>query len=168
MNGALHAAHWSVIMARGVEGNEMSTPKASQKKQPTPGSQSAKNQKSILGFFQKKSTNSPSPAPSNAAPVETSSIKKTPTSKLATRSLAKPLAVVTPIPSSDAPDYSSPIKQERELIVGRNKENGQSLPILYSISYADRVSLEITGVASGSPSRKACTGPDTMADPTSI
>lgn len=116
-------------MVRGVEGNEMSTPKASQKKQPAPGSQSAKNQKSILGFFQKKSTNSPSPAPSDKALGDPASSKKTPTSKLATRAFTKPSVSITPIPSSDAPDFSSPIKQERELTVGRNKENGQSLRV---------------------------------------
>ncbi|KAI4692160.1 uncharacterized protein J4E84_003128 [Alternaria hordeiaustralica] len=105
-------------MVRGVEGNEMSTPRASQKKQPASASQSAKGQKSILGFFQKKSTNSPSPAPSDATPVN-----KTPTSKLAKKAFDKPPAAITPVPSSDAPDYSSPIKQEHELTVGRNKEN---------------------------------------------
>ncbi|KAH9868734.1 hypothetical protein J1614_007806, partial [Plenodomus biglobosus] len=118
-----------VTMVRGIEGNEMLTPKASQKKQPTSASQSAKNQKSILGFFQKKSTNSPSPAPSASA-----SVSKTPTSTLARRAFTKPDAAITPVPSSDAPDFSSPIKQERELTVGRNKENG---------------------VAPSSPSRKA-------------
>ncbi|KAL1796339.1 hypothetical protein ACET3X_004879 [Alternaria dauci] len=107
-------------MVRGVEGNEMSTPRASQKKQPASASQSAKGQKSILGFFQKKSTNSPSPAPSDATPVD-----KTPTSKLARKAFNDPPAAITPVPSSDAPDYSSPIKQEQELTIGRgrNKEN---------------------------------------------
>ncbi|CAN9148212.1 unnamed protein product [Alternaria alternata] len=107
-------------MARGVEGNEMSTPRASQKKQPASASQSAKGQKSILGFFQKKSTNSPSPAPSDATPVN-----KTPTSRLAKKAFNDPPAAITPVPSSDAPDYSSPIKQEHELTIGRgrNKEN---------------------------------------------
>ncbi|KAL6703792.1 DNA mismatch repair protein msh6 [Coniothyrium glycines] len=124
-------------MVRGVEGNEMSTPKASQKKVPAPGSQSAKNQKSILGFFQKKATNSPSPAPSDTTPAEPVSIKKTPISKLATRAFTRPPASITPVPSSDAPDYSSPIKHEQELTVGRNKEN------------------EVVGLAPGSPSRKA-------------
>ena len=97
----------------------MSTPRASQKKQPASASQSAKGQKSILGFFQKKSTNSPSPAPSDATPTQ-----KTTKSTIANKSFTKSAAAITPIPSSDAPDYSSPIKQERELTVGRNKENG--------------------------------------------
>ncbi|KAF1830967.1 DNA mismatch repair protein Msh6 [Decorospora gaudefroyi] len=121
-------------MVRGVEGNEMSTPRPSQKKQPASASQSAKNQKSILGFFQKKSTHSPSPAPSDAAPNQ-----KTPTSTstLARRAFTKPRTAITPVPNSDAPDYSSPIKQERACTVGRNKEN------------------EPTGIALSSPSQKA-------------
>ncbi|KAF1936539.1 DNA mismatch repair protein Msh6 [Clathrospora elynae] len=105
-------------MVRGVEGNEMSTPRPSQKKQPASASQSAKNQKSILGFFQKKSTNSPSPAPSEPTPAN-----KTPTSTLTKRVFAKPHEAITTVPSSDPPDYSSPIKQAREVTVGRNKEN---------------------------------------------
>ncbi|EFQ91520.1 hypothetical protein PTT_11611 [Pyrenophora teres f. teres 0-1] len=120
-------------MARGVEGNEMSTPRPSQKKQPASASQSAKGgQKSILGFFQKKSTNSPSPAPSDAP-----STQKTPKPTLANKAFIKSAAATTPVPSSDAPDYSSPIKQERELTVGRNKEN------------------VLAGVAPSSPTRKA-------------
>jgi len=122
----------SFIMVRGVEGNEMSTPKASQKKQPASASQSAKSQKSILGFFQKKPTNSPTPATSNTVPEI-----QTPNSTLTNKSFAKPRTALTPVPSSDAPDHSSPIKQERELTVGRNKEN------------------EVAGVAISSSSRKA-------------
>lgn len=118
----LNTYHSTSKMARGVEGNEMSTPRPSQKKQPSSVSQSGKGQKSILGFFQKKSTNSPSSAPSDVTPVQ-----KTPTSKIASKAFTKPSAAITPVPSSDAPDYSSPIKQDRELTVGRNKENGLSL-----------------------------------------
>jgi DNA mismatch repair protein MSH6 len=143
-------------MVRGVEGNEMSTPKPSQKKQPASSSQSAKNQKSILGFFQKKSTNSPSPAPSDATPADATPTRKTPTSKLANRAFTKPSAAITPVPSSDAPDYSSPIKQERESTVGRNKENGLRSPITYSDAVADHVLSEVVGVTPSSPSRKVC------------
>ncbi|KAH3972303.1 DNA mismatch repair protein [Parastagonospora nodorum] len=120
-------------MVRGVEGNEMSTPRPSQKKsQPPSGSQSGKNQKSILGFFQKKSTNSPSPAPSTPTTV-----KKTPVSTLSKTAFNRPPASITPIPSSDAPVPSSPIRQEQDTPQGRNKEN------------------EVAGVAFSSPSRKA-------------
>ncbi|USP82318.1 hypothetical protein yc1106_09592 [Curvularia clavata] len=119
-------------MARGVEGNEMSTPRPSQKKQPASVSQSGKGQKSILGFFQKKSTNSPSPAPSGVT-----SAQKTPTSKIPNKAFTNPPTAITPVPSSDAPGYSSPIKQEQELTVGRNKGN------------------ELADVTPSSPTRKA-------------
>ena len=99
-------------MVRGIEGNEMSTPKPSsqKKKQPASGSQSTvKTQKSILGFFQKKSTNSPSPAPSDPA-----TIKKTSVSALSKKSLGKPGPELTPQPSSDPVLPSSPIGQEKD------------------------------------------------------
>ena len=148
-----HSPHCNTTttMARGVEGNEMSTPRASQKKQPASASQSAKGQKSILGFFQKKSTNSPSPAPSDATPVN-----KTPTSRLAKKAFNDPPAAITPVPSSDAPDYSSPIKQEHELTIrrGRNKENGVLLHVLKSDSTTDSVLPEPADVTPSSPTRK--------------
>ncbi|KAH7406171.1 muts domain V-domain-containing protein [Phaeosphaeria sp. MPI-PUGE-AT-0046c] len=122
-------------MVRGVEGNEMSTPRPSQKKQPPSASQSGKGQKSILGFFQKKPSNSPSPAPSTPATVKT--VKKTPVSTLSKTAFTRPPASITPIPSSDAPIPSSPTRQGSELPGGRNKEN------------------EVAGVAFSSPSRKA-------------
>jgi DNA mismatch repair protein MSH6 len=58
------------------------------------------------------------------------------------------------VPSSDAPDYSSPIKYERELTVGRNKENGLLPPMTDSEATANRILSEVTGVALSSPSRK--------------
>ncbi len=138
-------------MVRGIEGNEMSTPRSTQKKQPVSASQSAKNQKSILGFFQRKSTNSPAPSSSDPVPA-----KKTPTSTLDKKALNKPPASITPIPSSDAPELSSPIKQEVELTVGRNKENGLLSPVTPMDGEANRVSSEVAGVAFSSPSRKVC------------
>ena len=111
----------AAILVRGVEGNEMSTPRPSQKKQPPSGSQSAKNQKSILGFFQKKSTTSPTPALSQSTPTKQ---KFTPT--LSKQSFTRPPPSFTPVPSSDAPEPSSPVRQEEDTPVatGRNKENG--------------------------------------------
>jgi hypothetical protein len=140
-------------MVRGVEGNEMSTPRPSQKKQPTSGSQSAKNQKSILGFFQKKSTNSPSPAPSQPTPA-----KQTPTSTLSKKSFSRPPPSLTPVPSSDAIEPSSPIRQEEEdtPVAGRNKENGLPPRTTTPDTETDRVVSEVAGVALSSPSRKVC------------
>jgi hypothetical protein len=142
-------------MVRGVEGNEMSTPRPSQKKQPPPSSQSAKSQKSILGFFQKKSTNSPSPAPSQPTPA-----KQTPTPTLSKKSFSRPPPSLTPIPSSDAPEPSSPIRKHEEdtpVATGRNKENGLPPQIYTPNTETDRVVSEVAGVALSSPSRKVCT-----------
>ncbi|ORY03496.1 DNA mismatch repair protein muts [Clohesyomyces aquaticus] len=138
-------------MVRGIEGNEMSTPRASQKKQPPSASQSGKSQKSILGFFQKKSTNSPSPAPSDPTPV-----KRTPASALSKTAFTRtgPTSSLTPTPSSDPAGPSSPIKQEHESGLGKNKENGLPSPITPLDGVANRVSSELAGVALSSPSRK--------------
>lgn len=137
-------------MVRGIEGNEMSTPRpSSQKKQPPSGSQSGKNQKSILGFFQKKSTNSPSPGTSDGNPG-----KKTPMSTLKKAfTTPRPISALTPQPSSDAPVPSSPIR-EQDATLGRNKENGLPSPVTPSDAEANRVLSEVAGVALSSPSRK--------------
>ncbi|KAF2691856.1 DNA mismatch repair protein Msh6 [Lentithecium fluviatile CBS 122367] len=120
-------------MVRGIEGNEMSTPRpSSQKKQPASASQSAKGQKSILGFFQKKSTNSPSSAPSDATPA-----KKTATPSFSKKAFTTVNPALTPQPSSDPAVPSSPIRPEQDTRSGKNKEN------------------EVAGVALSSPSRKA-------------
>lgn len=134
-------------MVRGIEGNEMSTPKtSSQKKQPPSGSQSTKNQKSILGFFQKKSTNSPTPT--RETPQET------PTPKLSKTPSAVHAASLTPQPSSDPVQPSSPIRQSREISQGKNKENGLHTSRESSDSETDRALPEISGTATSSPPRK--------------
>lgn len=144
---------FTVSMVRGVEGNEMSTPRPSQKKQPPSSSQSAKNQKSILGFFQKKSTNSPSPVPSRPTPA-----KQAPAPTLSKQSFSRPPPSLTPVPSSDAPEPSSPIRQHEEETpaAGRNKENGLPPRILTPGLKTDRIASEVAGVALSSPSRKVC------------
>ena len=142
------------IMVRGVEGNEMSTPRPSQKKQPPSGSQSAKNQKSILGFFQKKSTDSPSPAPSQPTPAKQTA---TPTPTISKRPFSRPPPSLTPVASSDAPEPSSPIRQEEEdtpVAAGRNKENGLPPRVSTLGTETDCVTSEVAGVALSSPSRK--------------
>jgi hypothetical protein len=61
-------------MARGIEGNEISTPRVPKlQKSASSASQSAKQQKSILGFFQRKTAPASSPAAQNdAAPAASS------------------------------------------------------------------------------------------------
>lgn len=124
----------------------MSTPRASsQKKQPASASQSAKNQKSILGFFQKKSTNSPTP---------TRDTKGTPTPTLSKTPSATHVPSLTPQPSSDPAQPSSPIRQERVGNQGKNKENGLHASTASSDPQTDRVLSERTDIAVISPSRK--------------
>jgi len=136
----------------------MSTPRPStQKKQPLSGSQgTGKTQRSIMGFFQKASTNSPSPAPSTATPVP----KKTPTSALSKSAFTRPQlpTALTPQPSSDpaAPEPSSPIRKVEESSAGKNKENGLLSPGMSSDAEANRGLPEVAGVAFSSPSRKVC------------
>ncbi len=137
-------------MVRGVEGNEMATPRPSQKKQPPSSSQSAKNQKSILGFFQKKSTNSPSPTPFQPTPA-----KQTPIPTLSKKAYSHPPPSLTPVPSSDAPEASSPARQHEDtLVAGRNKENGLHSRVSTLGTKTDRIASEVAGVAPSSPSRK--------------
>ncbi|KAF2202503.1 DNA mismatch repair protein Msh6 [Delitschia confertaspora ATCC 74209] len=126
-------------MARGIEGNEMSTPKASsQKTQPPSASQSGKSQKSILGFFQKKSESPATTRSSPTTPKTSNTTKARLASSLSRKSFTnRASAALTPVPSSDAPEPSSPIRPEAQSGAGKNKEN------------------EVAGVAFSSPSRKA-------------
>jgi len=99
----------------------MSTPRGSQKK--TPGTSStAKNQKSILGFFKKASDTTQIPA---RPALDKASIA----SKLAK-------SEATPVPSSDPaePPSSAPTSHKP---ADRNKENGLSTPITQATVGAD-------------------------------
>lgn len=62
-------------MARGIEGNEIATPRVPKlQKSVSSASQSAKQQKSILGFFQRKTAPASSPvAPNDTAAAAASS-----------------------------------------------------------------------------------------------
>lgn len=99
----------------------MSTPKPSAKgKKQTPAS----NQKSILGFFQRKSD------ASNANATQEPKSSPTP---LPAHSASKPAAkksspnALTPAPSSDPVAPSSPLRSESP-IASKNKENGLPSP----------------------------------------
>lgn len=60
-------------MARGIEGNEIATPRVPKlQKSASSASQSAKQQKSILGFFQRKTAPASSPAAPNDAAAASS------------------------------------------------------------------------------------------------
>ncbi|KAF2275797.1 DNA mismatch repair protein Msh6 [Westerdykella ornata] len=125
----------------------MPTPRtSSQKKQPVSGSQ-GKTQSSIMGFFKKASTNSPTPAPS--APT---AAMKTPTPSLSKSSFTKPRlpATLAPQPSSDGPEPSSPLVKLEKVPDGNDKEK----VVTPQATEANRGESEVPGTV-GSPSRKA-------------
>ena len=107
-------------MARGIEGNEISTQR---KKTSTPStSKPGPQQRGIAAFFQKKS----GPAPSSVTPVKRlSDGDDTNIASKAPRSSAD----LTPLPSSAGPASSSPqtrpaASQQSSVEDGRDKENG--------------------------------------------
>ncbi|KAF2815507.1 DNA mismatch repair protein MutS [Mytilinidion resinicola] len=126
-------------MVRGIEGNEMSTPKPPTLKKAASASQSAKSQKSILGFFQKKTDTGSSPAPASSPPDPTP-VKKETLSLSSKKILSvrrTATAALTPAPSSDPPEPSSPVYSETEAGRGKNKENGLPSPGKKPVSYAE-------------------------------
>lgn len=145
-------------MARGIEGNEMSTPRPPTLKKSTSSSQPEKNQKTLLGFFQKKGSQS-SPAASQAsdgsskAPID---LPKPKTKK--GRVPASSNASLTPAPSSDAPEASSPetmLQHHDKKGAADDQENGLSSPITPADEKADVVSSKgKLGSSYYSPSRK--------------
>lgn len=125
-------------MARGIEGNEVSTPKATLKKSSS-ATQSNKGQRSILGFFAKSAT------PTGTTPTPTPGLPQ----KSSFRS--------SPVPSSDAVAPSSPIETKVAIKSGKNKENGLPSPASSAdrINGANRVSEGLASSGVNSPSRKA-------------
>ncbi|GAB7355799.1 hypothetical protein MBLNU459_g6476t1 [Dothideomycetes sp. NU459] len=135
-------------MARGIEGNEIATPKPPKlQKAASSGSQSTSKQKSILGFFTKKSA----PVPSSPAP-QPSTIKPSPTPRSGPG--------LTPAPSSDAGAPSSPVLPSSPLKsattdAGRNKENGLPSPATSVVGEdADAVGRQEGPEPVSSPPRK--------------
>jgi DNA mismatch repair protein MSH6 len=123
-----------VIMARGIEGNEISTPKPTLKKSGS-SSQSTKGQKSILGFFSKQA---PTPKSAFSQRIKTESAINS-----------------SPAPSSDAVAPSSPELGFHSS--GKNKENGLLSPsssLEPVVTAADGVVEGVNGVPMSSPSRK--------------
>lgn len=81
-------------MARGVEGDEIATPKPTPKSSKPSSSQSS--QKTLLGFFQKQAGAAPEKKTSASSEKPRSPVKK-----------SSPVEL-TPAPSSDGPEMSSP------------------------------------------------------------
>lgn len=148
-------------MARGIEGNEISTPKplSIQKSSSSSQSNPVKNQKTLLGFFQKKGGLPPSPT-SNVHGLSNDSLESmpTPTGKKLSRD-HKPVSTAsfTPAPSSDAVEILSSQSSVTGLPPeGRNKENGLPSPITPANGGATNGLLkeELKEVGLSSPSRK--------------
>jgi DNA mismatch repair protein MSH6 len=126
----------SAPMARGIEGNEVSTPKPAAKKT-VASSKSEKGQRSIVSFFQKASISTPA-APSSSTGQSTK----------------RAVSRLTPAPSSDAISPSSP---EHGLVDrSKNKENGLPSPVTPTedVKDADRIPEGVDGKLDSSPSRK--------------
>lgn len=143
-------------MARGIEGNEVATPRAAPKLQKIGSSGTSKQpdpkQRSIQGFFQKKA--GPAPTPAATVPSKRPASVNEATAPRSSADLA-------PAPSSNAPASSSPpmlrASQESSILGGRNKENGQCPAIAVdSCAEADAADFKETPDTSfSSPSRKA-------------
>ncbi|KAK3067161.1 DNA mismatch repair protein msh6, partial [Teratosphaeriaceae sp. CCFEE 6253] len=121
-------------MARGIEGNEIATPRPPPKKTGSSSQSTGPKQSSIAGFFQKR----PGAAPSSITPAKRAPGAVLPSVSKAPRSSAD----ITPAPSSAVAASSSPPaapgpSQETTASIGKNKEN------------------ETPGTNHNSPSRKA-------------
>lgn len=136
-------------MARGIEGNEIATPKPTLKKSTSSASASAsqKGQRTILGFFQKKG----GAGPASSSPAAPSTVRPSPAT--ATR---KP--GLTPAPSSDAGAPSSPPLPSSPILKansGKNKENGLPSPASSTPDLdADAVGRQEGPEPASSPPRK--------------
>jgi len=108
-------------MARGIEGNEIATPRTAPKKTGGSTQKSGAKQQSIAGFFKR----TPGPAPSSLgsqgkAPSFNTALKEQESS-----------TNTTPVPSSLPAQSSSPHRaldssQPEPANTGRNKENGEN------------------------------------------
>ena len=108
-------------MARGIEGNEIATPRAAPKKTGGSTQKSGGKQQSIAGFFKR----TPGPAPSSLGAQP-----KAPSFNTALRE-QESSTNSTPVPSSLPPPSSSPhptldSSQPESATNGRNKENGEN------------------------------------------
>lgn len=111
-------------MARGIEGNEMATPKTGPKKSANPALSGMK-QRGIAGFFKPLATQ----AESNGSVVQSPMVATTPVSNVQTADLSAGAgSIATP---KDSIMVSSPltrtgVSQQSSLVDERNKENGTS------------------------------------------
>lgn len=150
-----------------VKSEDSATPLPPTLKRSTSSSQSTgKNQKSILGFFQKRTTDALQPTineasrPNASSTAQNGSCKK----KLVQRSPVKTSQSLTPIPSSDGP-ADDPEEDQME-VDNVSKSNGIRLPITPASAKAAKAAPSSSAAATfSSPSRKVCTSyPGTLFD----
>ena len=140
-------------MARGIEGNEIATPRPQAKKTGSSSStQKGPKQSSIAGFFQKR----PAGTPTTVTPAKRTSSNGPSTAFKPPRSSAD----LTPAPSSAAVASSSPpaapgASQNISATEGRgNKENG-TLPVATINEAQTDPLIETPGTTYSSPARKS-------------
>ena len=122
----------SYNMARGIEGNEMATPRP---KPSLPSQSSSSKQRTITGFFQKKA------APASSPAIQTPK--------------AVPVPIPTPSSSMEHTQPSSPPTVQSSVTTGGNKENGLPSPVTSNFDQeADSASKEGPDTLLSSPSRR--------------
>lgn len=142
------------IMASMASKPEPKTPSLKKSSSSQSQPQSSKNQKSILGFFQKTATQ-PSPAISqaNSKPIDSGPL---PRKKLVQRSPNGPTQILTPAPSSDAIDEDVEDEDVRLPLKSR-RVNGPAAPMTPSDSTKGSkgsLSDDVSAMEFSSPTRK--------------
>ena len=128
-------------------------------KKSTSGSQSGQNQKSILGFFQKKEIGSSQETANGTPKLNGSGAPSNATEKktLVQRIPKGPTQSLTPLPSSDALDDEQEDQNEVEVLNHRPKMNGLPSPITPAANASSGNSTSFDdGLPFSSPSRKVC------------
>lgn len=119
-------------MARGIEGNEIATPRTAPKKTGGSTQKSGSKQQSIAGFFRR----TPGPAPPSIAVQPKVPSFNTALEKLESSENATPIPSSLPAPSS-SPYPTLDSSQSGPVTTGRNKENGKSSSGCVNGSVAD-------------------------------
>ena len=108
-------------MARGIEGNEIATPRTAPKKTGGSTQKSGGKQQSIAGFFKR----TPGPAPSSLAAQVKAPSFNTVLKEQESSTNSTPVPSSLPAPSS-SPHPALDSSQPESASNGRNKENGES------------------------------------------
>lgn len=124
-------------MARGIEGNEIATPRTAPKKTGGSTQKSGSKQQSIAGFFKR----TPGPAPSSLAVQPKVPSFNTALEKQESSDNATPVPSSLPAPSS-SPHPTLDSSQSGPVTTGRNKENGKILNECVNGTVADTLNRD--------------------------